>query len=77
MRIAGNRVTAGATLEDIMNKQTSTGRQAANEPSQPIALSEQELDNVVGGTKTTDHASTSLFLHCVNGKHIKSGNIIT
>jgi type VI protein secretion system component Hcp len=41
---------------------------AKAEPSP--TLSEQELEQVVGGTKTTDKASPKLFEACSSGKHI-------
>ena len=49
-------------------------KQKSNQ-SKPIELGELELDNVVGGTKTTDGASPNLFLKCCNGKHIGSAKI--
>jgi type VI protein secretion system component Hcp len=35
-------------------------------------LSEQELEQVVGGTKTTDQASPKLFQLCCSGQHYKT-----
>ena len=73
--MTGNRATAGASLEATMSKQNSMIRKAANDQFKPIELSEQQLDNVAGGTKTTDRASPNLFTQCCTGKHIQSGII--
>jgi type VI protein secretion system component Hcp len=54
-----------------MNKQNSMIHPAANEQSKPIELSEQQLDNVTGGTK----ASLNLSSHCCTGKHIPTAVI--
>ncbi len=73
--MTGNRATADATLEAIMSKQNSVIQQAADGQSRPIELSEQQLDNVAGGTKSTDLASPNLFSQCCTGKHISRGNV--
>jgi type VI protein secretion system component Hcp len=68
--MTGNRATVGATLEAIMNKQ------AAEDRSKLVELSEKELDSVAGGeihfTKTIDRASPVLFVACCTGKHFQS-----
>lgn len=69
--MTGNRATAGAPSEASMSRQTSMIHRAANEQSKPIELSEQQLDNVAGGTK----ASHSLFEKCCTGKHIPNAVI--
>jgi type VI protein secretion system component Hcp len=64
-----NRATAGATFEAIMNKQDSTIQ------SKLVELSEQQLDNAAGGTKTIDKASAKLFQSCATGEHIKTATL--
>jgi type VI protein secretion system component Hcp len=68
--MTGNRATVGATLEAIMNKQ------AAEDQSELVKLSDKELDSVDGGeihiTKTIDQASPVLFVACCTGKHFQS-----
>ena len=64
-----NRATAGATFEAIMSKQNSTIQ------SKLVELSEQQLDNAAGGTKTIDKASAKLFQSCATGEHIKSATL--
>jgi len=51
--------------DEIKNVETEI---AKAEPSP--TLSEQELGQVVGGTKTVDSASPTLFKLCSSGKHI-------
>jgi type VI protein secretion system component Hcp len=51
--------------DEIKNVETEI---AKVEPSP--TLSEQELGQVVGGTKTVDSASPTLFKLCSSGKHI-------
>jgi hypothetical protein len=46
-------------------------KHATDDRPKPIELSERQLENVVGGTKS----SSSLFAGCVNGKHIAIGKI--
>jgi type VI protein secretion system component Hcp len=46
---------------------------AKAEPSP--TLSEQELGQVVGGTKTTDQASPKLFQTCCSGQHFPAVTI--
>jgi type VI protein secretion system component Hcp len=57
-------------LEAIMN------RQAADDQSKLVELSDKELDSVAGGeihiTKTIDQASPVLFVACCTGKHVQS-----
>jgi Type VI secretion system effector, Hcp len=65
-----NRATAGVTFEAIMNKQDSTIQ------SKLVELSEQQLDNAAGGTKTIDKASAKLFQSCATGEHIKTATIV-
>ena len=65
-----NRATAGATFEAIMSKQNSTIQ------SKLVELSEQQLDNAAGGTKTIDKASAKLFQSCATGEHIKTATIV-
>jgi type VI protein secretion system component Hcp len=64
--MTGNR----ATLEAHMTKQ------AADDRAKPTELSEQQLDNVVGGTKKIDKASAKLFESCATGEHIKTATIV-
>jgi type VI protein secretion system component Hcp len=73
--MTGNRAAAGATLEAIMSKQNSIIQPVADGRSRPIELSQQQLDNVAGGTKSTDLASPNLFAQCCTGKHIPHGNV--
>jgi type VI protein secretion system component Hcp len=40
--------------------------------SKLIELSELQLDNVAGGTKTIDTASPNLFSKCCNGNHFNN-----
>jgi hypothetical protein len=68
-RMKRNRATAGATFDSIMNKQDSTIQ------SKLVELSEQQLDNVAGGTKTIDKASAKLFQSCATGEHIKTATL--
>jgi type VI protein secretion system component Hcp len=66
----GTRMTGiRATLEANMT------RQAADNRSQLIELSELQLDNVVGATKITDKASPKLFNSCATGEHIKTATL--
>jgi hypothetical protein len=65
-RMTGNR----ATLEASMTKQ------AADDRSKPNELSEQQLDNVVGGTKKIDKASAKLFESCATGEHLKTATLV-
>jgi type VI protein secretion system component Hcp len=51
--------------DEIKNVETEM---AKAEPSP--TLSEQELEQVVGGTQTTDKPSPKLFEACNSGKHI-------
>jgi type VI protein secretion system component Hcp len=48
-------------------------KQAADDRSKLIELSELQLDNVAGGTKVVDKSSPNIFLMCANGKHIQQG----
>jgi type VI protein secretion system component Hcp len=64
--MTGNR----ATLEVNMTKQAVDNR------SKPIELSERQLDEVAGGTKKIDKASAKLFESCATGEHIKTATII-
>jgi type VI protein secretion system component Hcp len=59
-----------ATLEVNMTKQAVDNR------SKPIELSERQLDEVAGGTKKIDKASAKLFESCATGEHIKTATII-
>jgi type VI protein secretion system component Hcp len=49
-------------------------KQAANDQSKTIELSEQQLDSVAGGTKITDQSSPKLFTLCCSGKHFKDAS---
>ncbi len=51
------------------------GKQATDDQSRPVELSEQQLDNVAGGTKKVDASSPKLFAQCANGKHFATGVI--
>jgi type VI protein secretion system component Hcp len=57
-------------LEAIMGKRTSIIQQAVNGQFRPIGLSDQQLDNVTGGTKVVDKASPTLSTLCCTGKHM-------
>jgi type VI protein secretion system component Hcp len=50
--------------DEIKNVETKIAK------AEPPTLSEQDLEQVVGGTKTTDKASPTLFEACSSGKHI-------
>jgi type VI protein secretion system component Hcp len=58
-----------------MSIHDSISRREANVQNQAVELSEQQLENVAGGTKTVDAASPGLFAFCCNGKHIPTGTI--
>jgi type VI protein secretion system component Hcp len=51
-------------------------KHAADNRSKPTELSEQQLDNVVGGTKKIDKASAKLFESCATGEHTKTATIV-
>jgi bacteriocin-like protein len=51
-------------------------KHTANNRSELTELSEQELDNVVGGTKKVDRSSVKLFQACATGEHIKTATIV-
>jgi type VI protein secretion system component Hcp len=53
-----------------MSIHDSISRRQANVQNQVVELSEQQLENAAGGTKTVDAASPKLFASCCNGKHI-------
>ena len=58
-----------------MNIHDSISRREANAQNRAVELSEQQLENVAGGTKTVDAASPSLFAFCCNGKHIPNATL--
>ena len=58
-----------------MSKQNSIMQQAPNHQFGLIELSERQLDNVAGGTKTTDHASPDLSAQYCSGKHFPNAVI--
>jgi type VI protein secretion system component Hcp len=66
----GRPAKADATFEVIMSKP------AADTRSNMVALSEQQLDNVVGGTKKVDKSSAKLFQACATGEHIKTATLV-
>jgi bacteriocin-like protein len=51
-------------------------KHAANNQSELSELSEQQLDNVTGGTKSVDKSSAKLFQACATGEHIKAATIV-
>ena len=51
-------------------------KQAADDRSKPIELSEQQLDNVLGGTKKIDKASAKLFESRATGEHLKTATLV-
>jgi type VI protein secretion system component Hcp len=67
--MTGKPATAGATLEAVMSKH------AVNDRSEMTELSEHQLDNVAGGTKSVDKASAKLFQACATGEHIKTASL--
>ena len=58
-----------------MNIHDSISRREANAQNRAVELSEQQLENVAGGTKTVDAASPKLFASCCNGKHIANATL--
>jgi type VI protein secretion system component Hcp len=67
--MTGKPATAGATLEAVMSKHAAKNRSELTE------LSEQQLNNVAGGTKSVDKASAKLFQACATGEHIKTATV--
>ena len=51
-------------------------KHTADDRSKPTELSEQQLDEVVGGTKKIDKASAKLFESCATGEHIKGATVV-
>ena len=50
-------------------------KHAANNRSELTELSELQLNNVAGGTKSVDKASAKLFQACATGEHIKTATV--
>jgi type VI protein secretion system component Hcp len=50
-------------------------KHAANNRYELTELSDQQLDNVAGGTKSIDKASAKLFQACATGEHIKTASL--
>lgn len=49
--------------------------QEAGDQSKPVELTDQQLDMIAAGTKTTDKASPTLFSSTCSGTHIKDAKI--
>ncbi|HTV70548.1 MAG TPA: type VI secretion system tube protein Hcp [Rhizobiaceae bacterium] len=52
-----------------------TERETRHDERQSDELTEQQLDQITAGTKTTDASSPTLYKFCCTGKHINSGNM--
>jgi type VI protein secretion system component Hcp len=65
----------GGGIMSRKSKDKIIGQQAGDQ-ARPVELSDQELDMIAGGTKTTDKASPSLFNLTCTGTHIKDAKII-